>query len=83
VALEAKTGWRFIVEELIAAGAIAHLAEPETANLRGRKARAKTDRTDARHLRECAAAGSAAGDAGAARGDPRAAPAGATPKGPD
>ena len=30
-----------------------HLAEPaETANLRGRKARAKTDRADARHLRE-------------------------------
>jgi transposase len=53
VALEATTGWRFIVEELIAAGATAHLAEPaETANLRGRKARAKTDRADARHLRE-------------------------------
>jgi transposase len=53
VALEATTGWRFIVEELVAAGATAHLAEPaETANLRGRKARAKTDRTDARHLRE-------------------------------
>src|SRR4051795_2359476 len=53
VALEATTGWRFIVEELVAAGANAHLAEPaETANLRGRKARAKTDRADARHLRE-------------------------------
>jgi transposase len=53
VALEATTGWRFIVEELAAAGASAHLAEPaETANLRGRKARAKTDRADARHLRE-------------------------------
>jgi transposase len=53
VALEATTGWRFIVEEVVAAGATAHLAEPaETANLRGRKARAKTDRTDARHLRE-------------------------------
>jgi hypothetical protein len=53
VALEATTGWRFIVEEIVAAGATAHLAEPaETANLRGRKARAKTDRTDARHLRE-------------------------------
>jgi transposase len=53
VALEATTGWRFIVEELVAAGASAHLAEPaETANLRGRKARAKTDRADARHLRE-------------------------------
>lgn len=53
VALEATTGWRFIVEELVAAGMTAHLAEPaETANLRGRKARAKTDRADARHLRE-------------------------------
>src|SRR3954447_3248181 len=53
VALEATTGWRFIVEELVAAGMTAHLAEPaEAANLRGRKARAKTDRADARHLRE-------------------------------
>ena len=43
--MEATTGWRFIVEELFAAGMTAHLAEPaETANLRGRKARAKTDR---------------------------------------
>src|SRR6266576_3187879 len=53
VALEATTGWRFIIEELVAAGVTAHLAEPaETANLRGRKARAKTDRADARHLRQ-------------------------------
>jgi transposase len=53
VALEATTGWRFIVEELVAAGMTAHLADPaEAANLRGRKARAKTDRADARHLRE-------------------------------
>ncbi len=51
-ALEATTGWRFIVEELQAAGADAHLAEPaETRSLRGRKRRAKTDRLDARHLR--------------------------------
>ena len=51
-ALEATTGWRFIVEELQAAGATAHLAEPaETRSLRGRKRRAKTDRLDARHLR--------------------------------
>jgi transposase len=51
-ALEATTGWRFIVEELQAAGAKAHLAEPaETRSLRGRKRRAKTDRLDARHLR--------------------------------
>lgn len=53
VALEATTGWRFIVEELEAAGMRAHLAEPaETRALRGPKRRAKTDRADARHLRE-------------------------------
>src|SRR5215207_9065939 len=52
-ALEATTGWRFIVEELQAAGAEAHLAEPaETRSLSGRKRRAKTDRLDARHLRD-------------------------------
>jgi transposase len=53
VALEATTGWRFVVEELYAIGAAAHLAEPaETAARRGNKKRAKTDRADARHLRE-------------------------------
>jgi transposase len=53
IALEATTGWRFIVEEIVAAGMTPHLAEPaETATLRGRKARAQTDRADARHLRE-------------------------------
>jgi transposase len=53
VALEATTGWRFVVEELRAIGARAHLAEPaETAARRGRKKRAKTDRADARLLRE-------------------------------
>jgi transposase len=53
VALEATTGWRFVVEELQAAGMSAHLAEPaETRALRGPKRRAKTDRADARHLRE-------------------------------
>lgn len=52
-AVEATTGWRFVVEELRAAGAVAHLAEPaETRSLRGRKRRAKTDRLDARHLRD-------------------------------
>jgi transposase len=51
-AVEACTGWRFVVEELTAAGFAAHLAEPaDTATLRGRKKRAKTDRADARHLR--------------------------------
>jgi transposase len=53
VALEATTGWRFVVEEFRAAGAVVHLAEPaETAARRGNKKRAKTDRADARHLRE-------------------------------
>jgi transposase len=53
VALEATTGWRFVVEELGAVGARVHLAEPaETAARRGAKKRAKTDRADARHLRE-------------------------------
>jgi transposase len=53
VALEATTGWRFVVEEARAIGAAAHLAEPaETAARRGNKKRAKTDRADARHLRE-------------------------------
>src|SRR3954466_384415 len=52
-ALEATTGWRFVVEELRAIGADVHLAEPaETAARRGNKKRAKTDRADARHLRE-------------------------------
>jgi hypothetical protein len=53
VALEATTGWRFVVEELQRVGAGVHLAEPaETAARRGRKKRAKTDRADARLLRE-------------------------------
>src|SRR3954454_23930926 len=52
-ALEATTGWRFVVEELRAIGADVHLAEPaQTAARRGNKKRAKTDRADARHLRE-------------------------------
>jgi transposase len=57
-ALEATTGWRFVVEELQEAGAVAHLAEPaDTRALRGPKRRAKTDRTDARHLRDLLCAG--------------------------
>lgn len=57
-ALEATTGWRFVVEELVAVGAVAHLAEPaETSARRGNKKRAKTDRSDARHLRELLMAG--------------------------
>lgn len=51
-AVEGCTGWRFVVEELARAGIQARLAEPaETAHQRGTKQRAKTDRTDARHLR--------------------------------
>jgi transposase len=51
--LEGCTGWRYVVEELAAAGFGAHVGEPaDTAALRGRKRRAKTDRTDARHIRE-------------------------------
>ena len=53
VALEATTGWRFLVAELERIGAVVHLAEPaETAGLKGPKKRAKNDRADARHLRE-------------------------------
>jgi len=53
VAVEACTGWLFVCDALVAAGATPHLAEPvETRALRGRKRRAKTDREDARWLRE-------------------------------
>lgn len=52
-AVEACTGWRFVVEELARVGFEAHLAEPaDTATLRGKKKRAKTDKADARHERE-------------------------------
>ena len=58
MALEATTGWRFVVEELRRVGAAVHLAEPaETAARRGNKKRAKNDRADARHLRELVMAG--------------------------
>ena len=57
-ALEGCTGWRFVAEELQRVGAEAHLAEPaDTARERGRKQRAKTDRADARLLRELLAVG--------------------------
>jgi transposase len=53
VAVEACTGWLFVSRALERCGAIAHLAEPvETSALRGRKRRAKTDRADARWLRQ-------------------------------
>jgi transposase len=51
-AVEGCTGWRYVVEELAAAGVTPHLAEPaDTAALRGKKRHAKTDRTDVQHLR--------------------------------
>src|SRR5215475_3269448 len=57
-ALEACTGWRYIAGELAAAGIAVHLAEPaDTAFARGRKRHAKTDKTDARHLRMLLAEG--------------------------
>jgi len=57
-ALEGCTGWRYVVEELAAAGITPHLAEPaDTAALRGRKRHAKTGKTDSRHLRVHLAAG--------------------------
>lgn len=57
-AVEGCTGWRFVVEEMVRAGVEPHLAEPaDTATQRGRKKRAKTDRTDARLQRELLAGG--------------------------
>jgi hypothetical protein len=54
-AVEACTGWRFIVEELHQAGIAAFLAE--SAQARGPKRRAKTDRLDACLLRQLLAEG--------------------------
>ena len=57
-ALEGCAGWRYVAEELAAAGITAHLAEPaDTAFARGRKRHAKTDKTDSRHLRQLLAGG--------------------------
>jgi hypothetical protein len=43
-ALEGCTGWRYVVEELLAAGITPYLAEPaDTTALRGKKRHAKTD----------------------------------------
>jgi transposase len=58
LAVEGCAGWRFVVEECRAAGVRVHLAEPaDVAGLKGRRQHAKTDRLDARHLRELPAAG--------------------------
>ena len=57
-AFEGCTGWRYVAEEMAAAGIEAHLAEPaDTAFARGRKRHAKTDKTDSRHLRQLLAEG--------------------------
>ena len=57
-ALEGCTGWRYVAEELAAAGIGAHVGEPaDTAALRGLKKHAKTDRADSRHLRQVLADG--------------------------
>ena len=51
--VEGCTGWRDVVEEIVAAGFEAHVAEPaDTQAARGKKRRAKTDRSDAQLLRE-------------------------------
>jgi hypothetical protein len=57
-ALEGCTGWRYVTEELAAAGVAAHVAEPaDTAFARGRKRHAKTGKTGSRHLRQLLAEG--------------------------
>jgi len=57
-AVEGCTGWRYVAEELAAAGVAAHLAEPaDTAAARGRKRHPKTDKTDSRLLRTLLAEG--------------------------
>src|ERR1022692_442383 len=57
-AMEGCTGWRYVAEELAAAGIAAHMGEPaDTAAARGRKRHAKTDKTDSRHLRVLLAEG--------------------------
>jgi transposase len=56
-AVEAGTGWRFVAEEMRAAGVRVELAQPaDTAALRGKRRKAKTDRADSKLLREASAA---------------------------
>jgi transposase len=53
MAVEGCTGWRYVAEEIVAAGFEVHVAEPaDTQAARGKKHHAKTDRSDARLLRE-------------------------------
>jgi transposase len=57
-AVEACTGWRFVVEELERVGVGVSLAETaDTSTARGHKRRAKTDAADAALLRELLAGG--------------------------
>src|SRR5437879_1282240 len=57
-AVEACTGWRFVVEELERAGIAAHLAETaDTSTARGPKKRAKSDAADAALQRQLLAEG--------------------------
>ena len=56
-AMEGCTGWRYVAEELTAAGLTPHVGEPaETAAARGAE-KHETDRADSRHLRELLADG--------------------------
>ena len=57
VALEATTGWRFVVEELRASARRCIWPSRRRPALAGNKKRAKNDRADARHLRELLMAG--------------------------
>jgi hypothetical protein len=76
-------GWLFVCDALVAAGAVPHSAEPvETRALRGRKRRAKTDREDARWLRDCSPR-AGAGGVDPARACPPMALAGAAATHPD
>ena len=70
-AVEGCTGWRYVAEELAAAGVAAHLAEPaDTAFARGRKRHAKTDKTDCAAPADAAGRGPAAGVLDPARPHP-------------
>ena len=58
LAMEGCTGWRYVAEEIQAAGFTAHVGDPaEISALRGRKKRPKTDRADAKLMRELLAGG--------------------------
>ena len=57
-AVEGCTGWRYVAEELAAAGVAAHVGEPaDTAAARGRKRHATTGKTDSARLRRLLAEG--------------------------